>query len=406
MREGWGINLLKNVTVFKSGKTVSKDIEKGIGRILYLKVGDMNLKGNEKYITTSSRFVEFIDINENQIIPIGSIIFPKRGGAIATNKKRKIVSPTIVDLNIMAIGPSNKLYSEYLFYWLKSIDLRDFSNGTSIPQINNNSFDNLFIPFPNSLSEQKQIVEILDEAFIAIDQATANIEKNIQNAKELFQSKLNDIFSRKGEGWEEKLLPELVDKSCSLSYGIVQPGDEFQDGIPVVRPTDMKEIFVNLDDLKRINPTKADSYKRTTLTGRELLLCVRGNTGIVSLTSKVLKGANVTRGIVPILFDENLLRLNFGYYQFFSGVLHKQIKEKTYGAALMQINIRDVKRLKLNVPPIKVQDELLPVLNKLSENTESLLLLYSNKITSLEELKKSILQKAFAGELTNNMAEV
>jgi len=80
------------------------------------------------------------------------------------------------------------------------------------------------------------------------------------------------------------------------------------------------------------------------------------------MTNKELKGANVTRGIVPVLFDENLVRLNFGYYQFISKLLYKQIKDKTYGAALMQINIRDVRQLKLNVPPIKVQDELLPKL--------------------------------------------
>ncbi len=162
----------------------------------------------------------------------------------------------------------------------------------------------------------------------------------------------------------------------------------------------MKNKFVSINNLKRIDPTKADSYKRTTLTGNELLLCVRGDTGVVSLTSKELKGANVTRGIVPILFDANLVRLNFGYYQFISAGLSRQIKEKTYGAALMQINIRDVKQLKLNIPPVKIQDELLPKLNTLSDNTELLLLSYSNKLASLKELKKSILQKAFAGELS------
>ena len=196
MREGWKRKKLNEVTLFKSGKTVSKDIERTFGEVLYTKVGDMNLIGNEENITTSSRFVDFRDINLKQIIPIGSIIFPKRGGAIATNKKRKIVKPTIVDLNTMAIAPSEKLLSEYLCFWFKTIDLNDLSNGTSIPQINNNSFDNVFITFPTFLEEQKQIVAILDKAFAAIDQAKANIEKNIQNAKELFQSKLNDVFSQ------------------------------------------------------------------------------------------------------------------------------------------------------------------------------------------------------------------
>src|SRR5690606_1689598 len=106
---------------------------------------------------------------ENQIIPIGSVIFPKRGGAIATNKKRKIIKPTIVDLNTMAIAPSDKLISDYLYYWFQSINLQELSNGTSIPQINNNSFDNVYISYPTPLQEQQQIVTILDQTFKAID---------------------------------------------------------------------------------------------------------------------------------------------------------------------------------------------------------------------------------------------
>jgi type I restriction enzyme S subunit len=300
---------------------------------------------------------------------------------------------------LAAIRATDKVDNDYLFYFLLKHESEIVGNvGAVFNSINKTQIGNIQIPIP-PLEEQKQIVAILDKAFTAIEKAKANIEKNIVNAKELFQSKLNDIFSQKGDGWEEKSLPELVNKSCSLSYGIVQPGNEFQDGLPVVRPTDMKKKFININNLKRIDPTKAGSYKRTILTGNELLLCVRGDTGVISITNKELKGANVTRGIVPVLFDEDLVRLNFGYYQFISKFLYKQIKEKTYGAALMQINIRDVRQLKLNVPPINVQDELLPKLNTLSDNAETLLSLYLNKMVSLDELKKSILQKAFAGEL-------
>jgi len=91
--------------------------------------------------------------------------------------------------------------------------------------------------------------------------------------------------------------------------------------------------------LKLIDPKLAQSYKRTTLRGGELLLCVRGNTGVISIATDELIGGNVTRGIVPISFNPNILQSDFGYYQFTSGFVMKQIKEKTYGAALMQINI-------------------------------------------------------------------
>jgi len=84
--------------------------------------------------------------------------------------------------------------------------------------------------------------------------------------------------------------------------------------------------------------------------GGEILLCVRGSTGTVSVASTELSGANVTRGIVPIRFDRNLLTQDFGYYVMTSGEIQEQIREKTYGAALMQINIRDLRQVTLFVP--------------------------------------------------------
>ncbi len=89
MRNSWVTKKLFDISAFKSGTTISPKLEKIEGEILYTKVGDMNLFGNENEITISSRFVNVKDVSKSQIIPIGSIIFPKRGGAIATNKKGK-----------------------------------------------------------------------------------------------------------------------------------------------------------------------------------------------------------------------------------------------------------------------------------------------------------------------------
>ena len=224
MKKGWEVKKLGEVCDFKSGTTIPNSLEKSEGEIVYSKVSDMNITGNEDYISTSSRYVDFKEININQIIPIGSIIFPKRGGAIATNKKRRIIKPTIVDLNIMALVPSKSIDKDYLFYWFKQIDLSTLSNGTSIPQINNYSFDDVFISFPKSLAEQKRIVALLDEAFAAIGQAKANAEQNLKNAKELFESYLHRVFETKGDGWEER----SIAKVCSEIFaGGDAPKDNF-----------------------------------------------------------------------------------------------------------------------------------------------------------------------------------
>ena len=160
--DGWEENILKEVCELKSGTTISPSLERTEGDVLYTKVGDMNLPDNEVEINTSSRFVNSKEIKLNQIIPEGAIIFPKRGGAIATNKKRKIVKPTIVDLNTMAIIPSKKIDNDYFFHWFQLFDLNSISNGANIPQINNYSFDDIYIPYPKSLQKQKEIIKNID----------------------------------------------------------------------------------------------------------------------------------------------------------------------------------------------------------------------------------------------------
>lgn len=193
--EGWEVNILKEVCELKSGTTISPSLERTEGDVLYTKVGDMNLPDNEVEINTSSRFVNSNEIKLNQIIPEGAIIFPKRGGAIATNKKRKIVKPTIVDLNTMAIIPSKKIDNDYFFHWFQLFDLNSISNGANIPQINNYSFDEVYIPYPKSIREQQSIVQKLDALSLETKKLEAIYNQKLNDLEELKKSVLQKAFS-------------------------------------------------------------------------------------------------------------------------------------------------------------------------------------------------------------------
>jgi type I restriction enzyme S subunit len=193
--DGWEEKIIKEVCELKSGTTISTNLERTEGDVLYVKVGDMTLPENEVEINTSSRFVNSSEIKANQIIPNSAIIFPKRGGAIATNKKRKIVKATIVDLNMMAIIPSSKIDADYFFHWFQLIDLNTISNGTSIPQINNYSFDEVRIPFPKSLKEQQTIVRQLDALLAETQKLETVYQKKIGDLEELKKSILQKAFA-------------------------------------------------------------------------------------------------------------------------------------------------------------------------------------------------------------------
>lgn len=157
----WTLCPLDQVFELKSGTTIDASEEKPEGDIPYIKVADMNLPGNDIQIVYSSRYVD--SCQKNQVIPKGSTVFPKRGGAILTNKKRYVSVDIIADLNIMAIIPIDETVDGwYGYYWMQMINLKEMNNGSNVPQINNKDMKKLFVPKP-SIQEQREIVRILDK---------------------------------------------------------------------------------------------------------------------------------------------------------------------------------------------------------------------------------------------------
>ena len=171
---GWiwsRVGQLFNVT---SGGSFDIASEKESGKFIYVKVGDMNIPENETVISTSSRFVNPTAKELRGIIPANSIIFPKRGGAIATNKKRLVTSDIFVDLNIMAITIPKQISLQYAFQWLSGIDLAQLNTGTSVPQINHQDIEPLMFPLP-PIEEQHRIVAKVDELMALCDALKAHL---------------------------------------------------------------------------------------------------------------------------------------------------------------------------------------------------------------------------------------
>ena len=172
---GWAWVRVEDVFNTTSGTTFDAALEKEAGSYAYVKVGDMNLQGNELVIETSSRYVDPDEKMLRSLISTGSVIFPKRGGAIATNKKRIIRNPVFVDLNIMAITPIFGVLTEYAYLWLSTLDLALLNTGTSVPQINHKDIDPLPFPIP-PLAEQHRIVARIDQLMALCDKLDSQID--------------------------------------------------------------------------------------------------------------------------------------------------------------------------------------------------------------------------------------
>lgn len=185
---GWKQSRVGDCCTLKSGTSLPAEVENEGGPIPYVKVGDMNYPGNERYITTSSRYVSLATAG-NGIFEVGSIIFPKRGGAIGTNKKRMTKLPISADLNIMGVSSKGVLLPEYLLVYFDMIDLGALSDGSSVPQINNKNIAPLRICLP-PMELQKEFA-----AFVAeVDKSKLAVKQSLEKLETLKKSLMQQYF--------------------------------------------------------------------------------------------------------------------------------------------------------------------------------------------------------------------
>lgn len=172
----WPTATIGEICDIKSGTTLPAAKENEGGEIAYIKVADMNMPGNEKYITTSTKFVSAATAG-NGVFPIGTVVFPKNGAAVATNKKRITHVPTCVDLNTMGVTPRIKIDEQYLYLWFQLLDLDSISLVSAIPQISAKTMGAQVIMLP-PLDLQKQFAAFVrqsDKSKFEIEQALAEL---------------------------------------------------------------------------------------------------------------------------------------------------------------------------------------------------------------------------------------
>lgn len=305
------------------------------------------------------------------------------------------IKPGIINQALLKLSAKEHLDVEFLKYWMNSPDfiarIEENTVGAAIKNVASvKVLKEIDVPLP-SLQEQQQIVSILDDAFAAIDQAKANIQKNIANAKELFQSKLNAIFSQKGEGWEEKSLGELG--KISMCKRILKNQTTTEGDIPFYKIG----TFGKEPDAF-ISKTIYEEYKNKYSFPKK---------GDVLISASGTIGRRVVYDGEPAFFqDSNIVWidnneesvLNEYLYQFY-GVCDWNPSK---GATINRLYNDDLRRIKISYPNLEEQRKLIKLMEELSAQTKAIEDAYSEKVNSLDELKKSILQKAFTGELIEN----
>ncbi len=237
---------------------------------------------------------------------------------------------------------------KYLYYALRNANIPDTGYNRHFKWLKETK-----INYP-SVARQDEIVRILDKLSDIIDRR----KTQLQGLDSLIKARFVEMFGDAVEnpmGWKKRQLQEIVTDDCTISYGIVQTGDDQEEGVPVFRPVDIVNRVPKLDDLKKTTEKISNKYKRTILKGREMLITVRANIADTYIIGEEFKGCNVGRGIVPIRTQENIIVLEFLKYLMDSKHLNDDIKSKAKGITLIQLNMEDLRAVELIVPPLEQQ---------------------------------------------------
>ena len=305
----------------------------------------------------------------------------------------KMDAYTSVIGTLQYILPKENIDLDYLNYSLMSVDFKKYVAGAAIPHIYFKDYKNepfLWMPLP----EQQRIVSILDECFAAIDQAKANAEQNLKNAKELFESYLQGVFEKKGDGWEEKKLNEITE----VKDGTHDSPKYIKEGIPFVTQKNIKPNGLSFDDTKFITETDYEKfYKRSNVTYGDILISMIGaNRGMAAIVDdkRVFSIKNV--GLIK---SSDNINMNYLLYYLKSSLAMKYVLYMSNGGAQEFVGLTALRSFPIPLPPLKEQQTIVRQLDALRTETQKLEAVYRQKIVDLEELKKSVLAKAFAGEL-------
>jgi type I restriction enzyme S subunit len=304
------------------------------------------------------------------------------------------------DASVLWLKKTSDVSSEFINYWLKSSLMKeqlDEDNGATVDTLTIRKLESLRVKLP-PLSEQKRIVAILDEAFAGIETAIANTEKNLANARELFESYLNAVFSRVPAEQSETLFNLCSPKT--ITYGVIKLGQHQENGVPCLRTSNVRRLNIETDEIKKIDPALSRQYGRTVLEGGEVLISVRGTLGGVAVADESMKGWNVSREVAVAPVDAQRVSPTFIAYSIATRASQDWLTGVQKGIAYTGINLADLRELRVSLPMLDEQKDIVGQLDDMAAACRSLEALYRGKLAALAEFKQSLLQKAFSGELT------
>jgi type I restriction enzyme S subunit len=392
MREGWQSKALADLCeTFTDGDWVeSKDqAAEGIRLIQTGNVGEGIFKDRPekaRYISKETfEHLRCTEIFDGDCL-VSRLPDPVGRSCVLRNTGERMI--TAVDCTIIRFYPQQLRSTFFCYYsqsdqYLKAV--AKVCTGTTRNRISRSNLGLIPIPVP-PLPEQQRIVALLDEAFAGLATAKANAEQNLQNARAIFESRLQAIFSRRGVGWVEKGLSEV----CTLINGRAYKKDEMlaSGKYPLLR---VGNFFSNRDWYYSDLELDADKY----CDNGDLLYAWSASFG-----PRIWEGDKVIYHyhIWKVIPNNSLVDKRFLLYLLEWDVDQIKLAHGT-GTTMMHVSKGSMESRVVPIPPLHLQSGIVSQLDSLKIETQSLTRIYDRKLAALEELKKSLLHQAFNGDL-------
>ncbi|MEP7137700.1 MAG: restriction endonuclease subunit S [Chloroflexota bacterium] len=404
MKKGWKIKKIGDICGLMTGGTPSRSKPEYFtnGKIRWLVSGDIHQK--EIFDCEGRITDEGAQNSSAKYLPVNSVLMALNGQGKTRGTVALLRTKATCNQSLVSIYPKDvtELMPEFLYHNLNGRyeEIRKITGddnkdrrGLNMPLIRN-----IEIPIP-PLPEQQQIVSLLDEAFESIAGAKVNAERNLVNARELFESVLESVFDNPHKGWKKTTIGDEI----SLFTGFPFKSNRYvEDGIRLIRGDNIIQGSLRWDDVKKWNKSEYSEYSTYALQEGDLVLAMDR-----PWVKAGLKYAMISKSDLPSLLVQRTACLRSGKnlinpflrYIIRSQNFIKHILGVQTGIGVPHISGGQIKDFEFHLPPLAEQRAIVARLDVLSGETKKLEGIYEQKIDALEELKKSVLGKAFEGEM-------
>lgn len=346
-------------------------------------------------------------IDIKKLLQVGDILVNSTGtgtlGRVAQVKS--LNGPTLVDSHITIVRPIKGLFEINFLGWMMIFieDLiKDLGSGASgQTELSRSTLKEMQISYPESIKEQRRIVKILDEVFEKIEKAKENTEMNLKKIKSLFETYLNSVFANQEKNWEIGKLGNLTLKIGSGSTPRGGKGTYKTYGVSLVRSMNVHDRKFREENLAFIDHAQAKVLSNVILEENDVLLNITGaSVARCCVFPEKYLPARVNQHVSIIRPKQEIIDAHFLNYLLTSQFYKNQLlKIGEQGATRQAITKTQLEYITVYFPKLSEQKSIVTQLNILSAETQKLEAIYKQKLVTLEELKKSVLKKAFAGEL-------